>query len=113
MIGNQGTKYESLIDVAIADMVDGEVKTVGAVVGSAIGNVKNGEQYSLMYKCNKAKCSKDSTVSITLGQIVYYNSTNKNITNVSTGNTKVGFAIESKGIGTDSIIIDFNGTLGV
>lgn len=113
MIINQGYYYDSMIDVAAADMTEGQFKTVNNINGFTMGNYSTGESYSLVYKCNKAKAAKDSTVLINRGQTVYYNITNKNITGVAGSNVKVGVALETKAIGTTEILIYFDGTLGV
>jgi predicted RecA/RadA family phage recombinase len=113
MIINQGSNYEVLMDIASAAMTNGEFKTLNSINGFAIGNVENGALYGLVYKCNKAKANKDSTVSILRGQVVYYNTTNKNVTNVAGSNVKIGIALEAVGVGGNYIMIEFDGTLGV
>jgi Tfp pilus tip-associated adhesin PilY1 len=109
MIINQGSSYESIVDIASADMTEGQFKTLNNISGFTMGNISSGESYALVYKCNKAKANKDSTVLINRGQTVYYNTTNKNITNVVGSNIKVGIALETKAIGTTTILIDFIG----
>lgn len=107
--------YESLTDVASADMTEGEFKQLGStsVYGFSFAKVSSGMDYTFVYECEKATATAKSTDVITRGVTLYFDPVNKYVTITSTDNVKCGFALEPKANGQTTVLMYFDGKIGV
>jgi predicted RecA/RadA family phage recombinase len=86
----------------------GEMTVVGNTVGVVVEDAGTSSDFVLVYEAEKIVAPKATGTSRTfsVGANVYYDSANRKVTNVATGNSKVGKALEAAGEGDDEVLMD-------
>jgi predicted RecA/RadA family phage recombinase len=96
---------------AAADGSAGDVVAVGDCIAVLMGNVLNGAAAVGILRAGKIVLAKKSTDSVVPGNILYWDSTAKNLTLTATSNKKCAVALEAAGSGVTSLAVDFNGAM--
>jgi len=109
---------QMLLTVPTGGVDAGEFKTVNNVNGFALTtvdpygvsdlSVESNRTYTLITDASMVRAQK-AAGAINAGQDVYYVASSKKISTSSTGNTHVGYAIESVGSAETSVLIKFTG----
>lgn len=89
----------------------GQMAKVEDTIGVYVTTEDAGDQVAFMYRAKKIALPKatDSGVVFTAGDKVYCDTTNANVTNVSSGNTLVGTALEDAVAADTTLLTDFDG----
>lgn len=92
------------------DRLSGEAALIGSIFGVAQNDVLSGAS-GVFATEGVWSLPKVSTDVVALGATLYWNDTNKNFTVTSSGNTKVGVAVESAGNPSATVKVKLNGTV--
>lgn len=94
---------------APAPVLSGQGVLIGSLFGIAATTAATGEDVALS-TCGVFEMPK-AEIAMTIGQKVYWSSTNGNVTTTATGNTLIGAAIEAAGSGATTVRVRLNGTV--
>ena len=86
----------------------GGMTVVGDTLGVVVEDAGTSSDFVLVYEAEKIVAPKATGTGRTLatGANVYYDAAAKNVTDVATGNTKCGKALEAAGEVDDEVLID-------
>lgn len=115
------------IDTPSGGLTKGTVQLINAVSGligfafktttiTATDYENYGEQATMVTKarqCVGSKATGGGSPTFSRGQLVYYDLTAGKITNESTGNAPIGYALENAYESDDEVLFDFDGTLNM
>lgn len=84
----------------------GDMIVVGDTIGVVVEDVGVSSDFVLVYSAEKIAVPKAAGVSLAVGANVYYDPSAKNVTSVSTSNTKCGRALQAVGTADAEALID-------
>ena len=84
----------------------GDMIVVGDTIGVVVEDVGTSSDFILVYDAEKIVVPKASAISFSAGDMAYFDAVNGEVTDVSTGNTKCGRALEAAGTTDDEALID-------
>jgi predicted RecA/RadA family phage recombinase len=106
---NYVQKGENLTIAAPYDVTSGAFLKSGLIVGVASGDALSGADVDVV-TVGIFDLPKVSTDVFAVGATVYWNDTSKLITSTTSGNTKIGVAVEAVGNPSGSVNVRLNGT---
>lgn len=84
----------------------GDMILTGVTPGVVVEDVATSSDYVLVYEAEKIVVPKASAISLSTGDLVYFDATNAEVTDVSTSNTKCGRALEDVDSSDSEVLID-------
>jgi predicted RecA/RadA family phage recombinase len=93
---------------APADVLSGAGVIIGSLFGVANGDALTGKPVVLS-TVGVFDLPKKTADDLTIGEAVYWDDTNAQVTETTTGNTKIGAAIAAAGAGAITVTVRLNG----
>lgn len=84
----------------------GDMIVVGATIGVVVEDAAENSDFVLVYEAEKIVAPKAASAVFGVGDVVYYDAANFNVTDVSTANTKCGRALEAAASADAEVLID-------
>ncbi|MDY7096762.1 MAG: DUF2190 family protein [Pseudomonadota bacterium] len=106
---NYVQRGDTLTLTAPAEIVSGDVVSVGSIIGVANGDAESGAPLDLD-TVGVFQLPKVSALAIAEGDVVYWDSTNGLVTKTASGNTKLGVATEAAANPSADVAVRLNGT---
>jgi len=75
-------------------------------IGVVVEDVATSSDFVLVYEAEKIVVPKATGVTLAVGDAVYYDPANNDVTPTTTSNTKAGRALEAVGTTDDEVLID-------
>ena len=93
----------------------GQMVKVEDVVMIAVDDSDAGDSAAMITKAPKVlvPCAAAATSGYAVGEKVYFDATNEEVTETASGNTLCGFVFEATSVGDEEGLINFNGDLGI
>jgi len=91
----------------------GQMADESYLIGVIVNDADIGDTAVLVYRCEKIVVPKNAATGVTfaVGSKVYYDSSENEVTNSSTGNTLCGRALEVAGASATEVLIDLDGAV--
>lgn len=87
-------QLKTFTHTAAADYSAGDMQLINGLLSIAYADIANGDEGEMVYSAALVEAPK-AAVQIDAPEVAYWDDTAKNITNISTGNTKCGLFTES------------------
>lgn len=109
---------EQMDFTSVAALIQGQLLKVNDVVGIAAETVLTadiGKVISVITKAPKVTviCAAASTSGYDVGEKVYFDDADDEVNESSTGNTLCGFVLRDSTLADETVMINFDGTLGI
>lgn len=103
------------VTAASPGVTAGTMAKVEDVVGVYLEDADTGDEVAFCYYAPKIVVTSVAvgTGKFTAGSKVYFNATNKKITESNTGNTLCGVVLETPALAAETVLIALDGTLGI